>query len=352
MELLVEDANGVNVRIPTFKTDVTRPIDLVEEIMRIYSYDKISFSKQAKTILQVDKNYRKEKLKKKLNGFLTGNGFSEAYVLSFAGEEENLKAHGAINVLNPINAEIGQMRNNIILPALKSIAHNINRQQTDVKLFEMGSYYLPDDPGYKQKDVLSLLATGNISRESWNTPSHKADFYFMKGLAEQILKLCGKEIKTSESFENEFTSYGICYNGFAYAAKIDDLLLKKMGIDKEVFYVEVDLKPLFKEGKNQLTYQPLNRFPKVERDLSLVVPSTIKYKEIKKCIASNGSSLLKNIFVFDVYQGKQVKEGFKSYAIRMELEDHSQTLEDKKVDKLMQKVMEALKADLGVEVRN
>ncbi len=349
------------LEIPTFKIDVKRPIDVVEEIMRIYSFDKIPLPSLVKSILQTDPLYSKEQLRKKLSIALAGLGFSEACHLSFTGANENREAETSVQVLNPISIGLEYIRDNMMKPGLKSVSHNINRQQLDVKLFEWGNTYHQDrdfsfnddsKPEYWQKSYLSFWVTGNQHQESWYDKQKPADFYFLKGICEQVLNLAGVKIPDYKEGEDPAYEYSMVAGKIMTIGKLSPSTLKEADISKPVFYAEINTDVLLNKAKGKEThYSAISKFPRVDRDLSLSVPRELKYDAIKDLIKKSGSGLLQNIFIFDVYQGEQVRQGYKSYSIRLEFEDKTETLEDKKIDKIMKRILENLEKELDVRVR-
>ena len=342
----------LELEIPTFKVDVKRPIDVVEEIMRIYSFDKIPLPSLVKSILQTDPLYSKEQLRKKLSAVLTGNGFSEACHLSFTGANENVSAENSVQVMNPISIGLEYIRDNMMKPGLKSVLHNINRQQNDVKLFEYGNTYHIKEGGFYQNSYLSFWITGNRHQESWYDKQKQVDFYYLKGVCEQVVKLAGVKLPEYKEGEDPGYEYSMIAGKILTIGKLSAAVLKEADISKPVFYAEINMDVLLNKVKGKEThYSSISKFPRVDRDLSLSVPKELKYDAIKDLIKRSGSSLLQNIFIFDVYQGEQIRHGYKSYSIRLEFEDKTETLEDKKIDKVMKRILENLEKELDVRVR-
>jgi len=358
--IALEMDDHIIVEVPTYKTDVTRPIDLVEEILRIYSLDKIGFSSLVKSAIQVNHLYTKESIVKKLSSYLTANGFYEAYHLSMGKKSDNLHHSEDVNIINPLSADLEWLRDNMLLPGLKSVLYNLNRKQQDIKFFEWGNTYHQSGGKYWQQSHLSLFITGLQNGENWNDKGKKADYFYLKSIGTNILKSCGiknieEEISTDETLE-----YGIELKSgnktLGIIGKVKNTVLKKADVDKDVFYADFYMD----EVLSLLTHKPFNlkplsKFPKVERNLSLMLPSHLSYKEIKEAVKKEIGGMndvaLANISIFDVYQGEQVKQGMKSYSVRLELESISKTMEDKVIDKLMQKVISSLGEKFKAEIR-
>jgi phenylalanyl-tRNA synthetase beta chain len=357
--IVSENNDGLVLEVPTFKTDIKRPIDVVEEVIRIYSFDKIPMPAQIKSIVQVSRLEHGEKIRKRISGYLIDNGFYESYLLSFVKEEDNrfFEELMPVQVLNPISLDLAEVRNNLLVPGLKAILYNLNRQQRDVKLFNWDHIHYQMGGDYKQEYRLNLWLTGAIQAGNWYEKSAKIDFYYLKGLVENILNLGSRSGYESRNFEDRFFSYGVSLIGpnekmMAKFGRLDDKFLKKLDIGQEVFYADIDARLLTKAHGVPLKYDPISRFPKVERDLALIVPESLSYSDIRVLIEKTDNKILKKVSIFDVYKGGQVSEGFKSYAIRMEFEDKAQTLEDKTVDKLVQKIIYRLENDLEVKIRS
>ena len=359
-KVLSTDTEGIIIEIPTFKTDVRRPIDVVEEVLRIYSFDNIPVPKQLKSIVQVDKLYQSEKLKKRINAFLVNQGFFETYMLSFVKEDDN-KYHAGekptIPVLNPISADLSQVKNNILIPGLKALQHNINRQREDIRIFNWDHIHSKVDGKMKQEFRLGIWMTGKNQTENWKSKGKKVDFYDLKSMVEQIIKLSSRSGFESIALENQNFNYGSAYQdhnkkNFVIFGKVSDNLIKQFDLGQEVYYAEFDAKMLLKTSRSALKYDPISKFPKVERDLALIVPEELQYAQIREMMSRTDSKILKEISIFDVYKGDQVDKGFKSYAIRMVFEDKTQTLEDKTVDKIIQKIVFRLENELKVNIRS
>jgi len=357
--ILEENDESLLIEIPSFKTDVKRPIDVVEEILRIYSFDKIPVTKQIKSIVQVDKLYHAEKLKKRISSVLIDQGFYETYMLSFVKEEDNriFDEKISIPVINPISADLGFVKNNILIPGLRALQHNLNRQRHDLRIFNWDYVHSGESGSFKQEYRLGIWMTGNNNPENWKDKAKKVDFYDLKSLVEVILSLSGQNDLQTQPLENSLFSYGLTFQGsgqktIAKVGRLSDSILKQMDIGQEVFYAQFDAKPLLKARKKELKYDAISKFPKVERDLAMIVPEELTYGNIRSLIEKAENKILKKVAIFDVYKGNQVGEGFKSYAVRMEFEDKTQTLEDKTVDKIISKIVYRLENELGVKIRS
>jgi len=357
--IIEQDQNGLLIEIPSFKTDVKRPIDVVEEVLRIYSFDKIPISRQIKSIVQVDKLYHKEKQRKRISSFLIDRGFYETYMLSFVKEEDNriFDEKQSVSVINPISADLGFVKNNILIPGLRALLHNLNRQRHDLSIFNWDHIHSTENGSFKQEYQLGIWMTGNTNPENWKNKPKKVDFYDLKSIVEAILTLSGQNDIQTQPLENSLFSYGLTFQGsgqktIARVGRLSDSILKQLDIGQEVFYAQFDAKYLLKARKKELKYDAISKFPKVERDLALIVPEDLTYSSIRELIEKAEHKILKKVSIFDVYKGNQVAEGFKSYAVRMEFEDKTQTLEDKTIDKIISKIVYRLENEHGIKIRS
>ena len=357
-KILQEDELAMLIEVPTYKTDVLRPADLIEEILRVYSFDRIPFSNQVRNVLQVDNSYGPEKRRKRVSAFLADKGFFETYMLSFVSPLENELYNGVEGqgVLNPISADIPMLMSNVLVPGLKAVRHNINRQQQNVKLFNWANIHSRQGGEYVQQYRLGLWATGMVEEANWHNKAAKLDYYDMKAIAEHILALTHMGDMVHKPLESSYATYGMAYytaagKWIAEVGRVDDKLLKKMDIGQEVFYIDMDAEHLLKHSSAPVRYKAISRFPKVDRDLALIVNTDIQYGQIRQVIENNGSKLLKKVFIFDVYEGEQLEKGTKSYAVRMEFEDEAQTMEDKTIDEIMGRVVKKLDKELNVRIR-
>jgi phenylalanyl-tRNA synthetase beta chain len=355
IKILKEEEDTLLLEIPGFKRDVTRIVDVAEEALRIYSYDRITFGQQLKSVIQADPNYAQETIKRKISGYLVANGFYEAYNLSFVSTNQHEKPEEIlpVAVLNPLSIETAELRNNMLIQGLKMLEHNLNRQQGENRFFEWGTIHQKKQEGYSEKQILSIWVTGHTGVTNWNNNPGKADIYYIKGIVESLLTQAGLALNFETIEDDIFETGGKYVQNNKLMARlgiVSDALLKRAGIETAVLYAEIDARILFKEQKTP-EHKPYSRFPRVVRDLALVVPDEVKYHDIKNVIRQTEKHLLKSVNLFDVYKGAQVQEGHKSYAIRLEFENYGQTLEDKAVDKMISRISGALEQRLKVKIR-
>ncbi len=359
IRILQQEENGLQLQIPTAKYDVTRPIDVIEEILRIYSFDKIPVPQKVTAVLQVNKLAHRETRRKRVSDYLVSNGFYESYHLSFVKESENQLISEdirGVKVLNPLSAELEYMRTSTLVTGLKSVAYNLNRQQSSVKFFKWGTTFNLDGEAIAEKKVLSMWLTGNTYTANWHTKAARTDFFLARAYIENVLQLCNVTKYSTEAFSgNSIYAYGLHYmlkgEIVATVGLVNKQICRELDINQEVFFIEADAAFVLESGKQETRYNAISRYPRVERDISLTVPEQVSYSQIRELVNKLNYNILKKMYIFDVYQGEQVKEGYKSYAIRLAFEDPNKTLEDKVVDKMMSNITNKLESELQIEIR-
>ncbi|HPT52736.1 MAG TPA: phenylalanine--tRNA ligase subunit beta [Bacteroidales bacterium] len=362
----------INLSIPLFKTDVTRPIDLIEEILRIYGYDKI----QIPDILHYNINLINEPnqrlIQKKVSGYLANNGFFEIMNNSLSKESyvetfDFINQNETVKLLNPLSNELGVMRQTLLFGGLESVVRNINNKRGNLKLFEFGKIYKKniaatrDDAvteQYKEEEFMSFFVSGKTHDDLWNEKGNSLDFFYLKNIIENIFKLLNlPKADFVCSFEPDcrFIDHLVYeYNGTAFCriGILHPSILKFFDIKKEVCYAEIEMSSLLAlcSGRG-VTYAQLPSFPSVKRDLALVVDKAITYETLEKIAYKYGSKQLKNVSLFDVYEGEKVEPGKKSYALTFVLQHADKTLTEEDITKIMNKLIAAFEREAGAKLR-
>ena len=354
-----ESDDTLKLSVPPYKVDVQRPADIVEEVLRIYGYDNIELSDRLNAAYLADFPEKdKDKLQKLIGSMLAGSGFNEILTNSmtkpayaeFLGLTEQ-----SVEVLNKLSEELGVMRQSLVFSGLEILNYNINRRQKDLKLFEFGKVYSKEEGKYKEGNRLALFVTGNIQAESWNVTAKEADFYYLNTVVQKILQKLNLGDAQQQTAEGKAFSQGISYvknnKVMASLGKVQDKALKLADIKQPVFYAEFDADALLKAYKNAIQFKELNKYPEVRRDLSLVLDKAITFEQIRQLALKQEKKLITDINVFDVYEGKNLGEDKKAYAISFTLQDYEQTLTDKVIDTTMQKLMNSFEKELGAVIR-
>ncbi|MGB2475531.1 MAG: phenylalanine--tRNA ligase subunit beta, partial [Flavobacteriaceae bacterium] len=292
---------------------------------------------------------------------LVGQGFQEVINNSitnpgYAKISSELDRINKVTILNPLGQELSQMRSSILFSLLEVIVHNQNRQQRDLKIYEFGKVYSASDTGYVEAKKLALAICGKTQKESWNGADIKADFFYLKGSVMALFDSLGlDDIKENES-QRDLFSAGIEITArkksLAHVGIVKAEILTEFDIDQEVIYAEIDFDALFEVAfKNELIVQAIPKFPSSRRDFALLIDEEISFKQLKDTAKKVERKILKHINLFDVYQGKSLPKGKKSYGISFHFEDLNKTLTDKYIDKVMAKLKHAFEKEFGASLR-
>ncbi len=376
MEIVKEDAEGIDLIVPPYRVDVQRPCDVVEDILRIYGYNNVEIPTELKSSLTIaeeaDKNYHKEDI---ISEQLVGAGFNEILNNSLTAssyyEGAELNAYPweqTVKVMNPLSSDLGVMRQTLLFGGLESIRRNVNRKAQNLKFFEVGNTYkyeqekwTEESPikAYNQTYHLALWVTGKRVQGSWAHADEDTSFYELKAYVEHILRRLGLAQGTlvSETSDNNIFDKALALKTRAGKVVVEmgilsHKLLKKMDIAQPVYYADLNWTAIMKAiRKNKLAFQEISKYPNVSRDLALLLDSSVAFAQIEEIARQTEKKLLKKVELFDVYEGKNLPEGKKSYAVNFILQDETKTLNDKAIDAIMQKLIKNITTKLGAELR-
>lgn len=376
MKINKEDAEGLDLTVPAYRVDVQRPCDVVEDILRIYGYNNVEIPTQLKSSLTVENAEDKEhKLENIVSEQLVGCGFNEILNNSLTKEsyynKDELNTYPWVNtvkVMNPLSADLGVMRQTLVFGGLESLARNINRKRENLRFFEVGNvyHYTPekddhDAPisAYSQQYHLALWITGKRVEGSWAHPDEETSFYELKAYVDNILSRAGIALglAVEAKTENNLFSYGLTLKSrqgvvFAEYGKLAKKAAHECGVDKDVYYAELNWSAIVKATKkNKIYFKELSKYPSVSRDLALLVDDSVEFAQIERIARKAEKKLLKSVSLFDVYQGKNLPAGKKSYAVNFVFGDEEKTLSENQIDAMMQKLIVSLKRQLGAELR-
>jgi phenylalanyl-tRNA synthetase beta chain len=349
-----EEADALHLSIPSYKVDVTREVDVVEEVLRIYGYNKIELPSKMSASLSYSPKADGERIQNNVSDYLSNNGFLEILTNSFTKDDGNADA---IKIQNPLSKELGVMRQSLLQSGLEAIQYNRNRKHGDLKLYEFGTTYHKRGNGFDEQKHLALFVTGKKFFASWNGDKGDSNFFFLKSFVNNLLKRVGVEENLSEEVENhpDFTeAISLKQNQKVLCTfgSVSKKLLKEFDISSEVFYADIDWQAVLKiSGKNKIAYKEVPKFPQVRRDLSMMLNSEVSYEQIRSLAFKTERQLLKEMHLFDVYEGDKIEAGKKSYAMTFILQDEHQTLTDKQIDKTMSRLMEAFERQAGAIIR-
>ena len=370
MIILNKTEDGLKLEIPTFKVDVTREVDVIEEVLRVYGYNHIRFDEQIRSSINHSEKPNRDRVQQLISEFMVANGFSEIMnnsltKASYYTAKDSFDANKSIHILNPLSSELNVLRQSLIFGTLESIKRNINYKNFDIKFFEFGKHYKIQnheetavETKYHESMHLGVSITGKNKKEHWNEDMKNLDFFELKSDLYKILARFGiasTNIKVNETADKSF-AYGLDYSFnkklIASIGRISNNLLKELDITQEVYYLDLHFDNFLSIlNKFETRYKEVPKFPAVRRDLALLVNQDVKYNQIEAVIRKVEKKLLKGINLFDVYEGKGVAEGKKSYAISMIFQDENRTLTDKIIDKSVKKMVYVLEKELGATLR-
>lgn len=355
-----ETEGGLGLTIPSYRTDVQREADIIEEILRVYGYNNIEFSYKLNTSISFDKN-DDIKVENIVANQLTSLGFNETMANSLTKESyvnlsENINKEANVVILNPLSVDLGVMRQSLVFSGLESVSYNINRKNNTLKLFEFGKTYHNFESGYKEDKHLTLFVTGNRMKDTWNTNSKPTDFFYVKGIITAIFNRLGIDNLKNSPVKNDVFSEGITLS--LGKMKLVDFgvlkrtILKEFGIKQEVIFADFNWENVLKISNNKnFKVQELAKFPSVKRDLALLLDVKTEFKEVYNLAFQSEKNLLKEVDLFDVYEGNNLPEGKKSYAVSFLLQDESKTLDEKQIDIIMQKLQQTFEKNLNAVLR-
>lgn len=353
-----EGNDGLLLSVPQYKTDVTREADVIEEVMRIYGYNNVEESSQIKFSASYADREKVTATDNTTANLLIGFGYNEMMGLSLTKESYYPEGTPLVKILNPLSTDLNVMRNSMLFGGLEALAYNINRKQADLKLFEFGkTYEKTDNESFKYSETkhLTLFVTGRKYPENPYGENNKVDFAFLKASVESILNKLSIKFKISELSDSNF-SYGLSYSQknkhLVSFGLVDKSICKKLDVNTEVFYADFNWDNVLSlVGKTKLEFTEIPKFPAVRRDLALLLDKKVTYKELEELAFSAERKLLKDVNLFDIYEGDKLEAGKKSYAVSFMLQDEEATLNDKQIDNVMQKLIKTYTEKLGATLR-
>ena len=374
MKIVAETAEGLSLSIPAYRVDVQRPCDVVEDILRIYGYNNVEIPTSLKSSLNVEGEVDKSvKLQNLVSEQLVGCGFNEILnnsltAASYYDGLETYKPENLVRVMNPLSNDLNVMRASLLFGGLECIQHNANRKNADLRFFEFGNCYHfnaekknPEKvlSAYSEELHLGLWLTGKYISNSWAHPDMNSSVYELKAYVLNIFSRLGVNLGAMVFGNLSDDIYSVAISIHTRGGKLvatfgvlSKKLQKAFDIDNEVYYADINWKELMKAIKGKkVTYTEISKFPAVKRDLALLIDKNVQFAEIEKIAYETDKKLLKSVELFDVYEGKNLEAGKKSYAVSFVLQDENTTLNDKQIDKLMQKLIANLQNKLDAKLR-
>lgn len=352
---------GLGLTVPSYRNDVQREADIIEEILRVYGYNNVGTTEKLNASISNSSRFEDHKVQNVIGNQLVSQGFYEIMANSltspdYAKLSEQLKEEHNVTMLNPLSTDLSVLRQSLLFSGLEAITHNINRRQTSLKLFEFGKTYHNYNETREEHKHLSLLVTGNKTADRWNAENKPSDFFYLKGNVDAILNRLGISRARTSPIKNDVFSEGLSL-GLGKTKLVDfgivkKSILKKFGISQEVLFADFNWDNILEVAKrNKITFTDIPKYPEVRRDFALLLDQSVSFEEIHKIANQSEKQLLKNVNLFDVYEGKNLPKGKKSYAVSFTLQDEHKTLTDKQIDKIMSKLQSNFENQLGAELR-
>lgn len=373
MEIISRDEEGYTLRIPLYRVDVERDVDVIEDLLRIYGYNKIEIGEKLMSTLSFGSQPDSHQLQQLVSEQLTAQGFNEILnnSLTKGAYYEGMETYPAANsvrIINALSNDLNVMRQTLLFGGLESISHNINRRNQDLKLYEFGNCYYYNAGNKNEEDALApysedyrlgIWITGSKHAQSWAVPEQQSSVFELKAYVENILRRLG--IKLSNVLQHE-TSNDLFSQAIALTTRsgkqlalygnVHPQLAKKLDVEQDVYFAEISWNQLLKElRKHKVTYTEIPRFPSVRRDLALLLDKSVTFAQIEKIAFESEKKLLREVSLFDVYEGKNLEAGKKSYAVSFILQDETKTLTDAQIESIMKKLLTNFETQLGAKLR-
>lgn len=362
IEVVTENNDVLELRVPPYRVDVQREIDVIEEILRIYGYNSIQLNEKISTSIVEGEGFLSQRIQNAIADLLTAHGFNEAMNISMYKQEYNdwltLEEHKNVVLINSLSKDLSTLRRSLLPSLLENIDYNLKRKTQNIRLFEFGKSYEKTNGNYTEKPTLNAIVTGNVNDENWNLPSQKVSFFYLKGIVEQVLKKCKIQDPEEEELNKPYYDFSLAYkigaDTIVHIAKIGKSLLEKFDIAQPVYYAEFNLPlltALYEKNKG-VRFEPLAKFPAVRRDLALLLDRETSYNQVKQTVIHCDQTHIRGVHLFDVYEGEKLPKDKKSYAIGVQLQDDTKTMTDSQIEAIMKKIIHALGKNLNAELRN
>ncbi len=352
---------GMGLTIPAYRVDVKRESDVIEEILRVYGYNNIEFGEKINASVANSSRFEDYKIQNLISNQLVGQGFFETMANSLtspahAGLSEQLKEEHSVKMLNPLSQDLSVLRQSLLFSGLEAVSYNLNRKRNDLKFFEFGKSYHQFQSGKVENKHLTLFISGNRSGENWSTTLQKGNFFYLKGIVTTVLDRLGISETKSSPVKNDIFSEGITLNfqkkKLVEFGVVKKKILKNFDINQEVLFADFNWEELIEISKTQQNkFRNIPKFQPVKRDFALLLDNSVRFEDIFALAFKTEQKILKNVNLFDVYEGENLPEGKKSYAVSFILQDETKTLTDKQIDKTMNKLQQNFEKQLGAELR-
>lgn len=353
--------SGLGLTIPAYRVDVTREADIVEEILRVYGYNNVEIPEKIKTSVSPSDRWSQEKIEALISELLISNGIFETMSNSLTKPEygessASISKESNVGILNALSGDLSVMRQSMLYGLLEAVAYNLNRRNSNLRMFEFGNTYHKYDQAYVENKHLSLVLSGNRTRGHWDHGSRTSDLFYLKGLITAILERLGitgfKYGKTKNDCFSEGISLSLGKTKLVEFGVVKNEVLKSFGIKQEVLFADFNWNMVISTaGKKDISVAQLPKYPEVKRDLALLLDEGVDFIDLYDFAFKSERKLLKNVDLFDVYLGDKLPQGKKSYALSFILQDPDKTLTDKQIDKIMTRLQQGFAKEFGAELR-
>ena len=372
VKIEAENDGVLSVAVPPYRVDVQREADLIEDVLRIYGYNNIEIPEHVNSTLSYVQKPDKPRLVNLVADFLTARGYTEIMSNSLTKGAyyeglESYKAENCVKILNPLSNDLNVMRQTLLFNAMEAVQLNVNHRNANLKLYEFGNCYFYNEAErneesslapYSENYRLAIVVTGDSVSQSWNSAAQPASFFTLKSAVEQVLKRFGLDVYKlkTEALESDLFGEAVALmqgnNWLVQMGVVNPKIAKSFDLKQEVFFAEIDFDRLLKTTKkHKVAAEELSKFPEVRRDLALLVDKGVTFAQLREIAFRTEKKLLKNVALFDVYEGDKLPEGKKSYALSFILEDKTQTLNDKMIERTMANLQKQFEVCAGAQVR-
>ena len=352
---------GLGLIIPSYRVDVQREVDVIEEILRVYGYNTIAINEKFNATVSPSARTEEYKVQNKVADQLCALGFNEIMANSLTSKEylkynEALKPDFTVQMLNPLSSDLEVMRQSMLFSGLEAVNYNINRKNSDLRFFEFGKIYNKFPSGYEENKKLTLFVTGNQEQESWSNTQLTSGFFNLKKYVQFVLQRLNieqntKSVGAESPVFSEAMAYAIGKETIVEFGVLKRTILKGFDIKQTVYYAEFNWEKIQKYVSNKLIVKPLAKFPGVTRDLALLIDKSVSFNQLFEIAIKADKTIIQNVDLFDVYEGDKLPEDKKSYALRFTLLDENKTLEEKQIEKVMNKLKSSFEHHVGAELR-
>ncbi|MEN8798081.1 MAG: phenylalanine--tRNA ligase subunit beta, partial [Flavobacteriaceae bacterium] len=352
--------SGLGLQIPFYRVDVIREVDVIEEILRVYGYNKIEFAEKINASIAKSSRFEDHILQNIAGNTLASLGFYELLSNSLTqpayDELIGSSKKSTVEIMNPLSSDLSVMRKSLLFSAMEAVSFNLNRKRQHLRFFEFGKTYHRSGKDWKEYNILALTISGERHAKHWLSENQEMSFFYLKAVVLQLMERLGIQITDSQSEEGDLYSEGLTL----YSAKekvasfgvVSNPINTHFDIKQDVLHAELNWDQIVKiVSKQEIVFKEIPKYPEVRRDFALLISDNIKFGQVKNIAFNTEKKLLKKVDLFDVYRGKNLPEGKKSYAVSFTIQDETKTLTDKQIDKIMKKLQQAYEKELSAELR-